>query len=159
FEEYRYDIEKVIETDKTVDATMQKYGYLVSYIRQSVLRYGKASRKRMNDVGIKLSQKQVAAIILKLESLTIPKNICIKNRYWDPFVLQKIYEDYNENVPLTPYERGAKAKLDRMLKFMRDTTETSGMYERFIPRELQIGPNRSFLVDLCMKWAKEIPLH
>ncbi len=159
FEEYRYDIEKVIETDKTVDATMQKYGYLVSYIRQSVLRYGKASRKRMNNVGIKLSQKQVAAIILKLESLTIPKNICIKNRYWDPFVLQKIYEDYDENVPLTPYERGAKAKLDRMLKFMRDTTETSWMYRRFIPRELQTGSNRGFLVDLCMKWAKEMPLH
>ena len=50
FEEFRYDIEEVIETDKTVDATMQKYGYLVSYIRQSVLRYGKESRKRMNDV-------------------------------------------------------------------------------------------------------------
>src|SRR5699024_3762826 len=77
FEEFRYDIEEVIETDKTVDATMQKYGYLVSYIRQSVLRYGKESRKRMNDVGIKLSQKQVAAIILKLDSLTVPKDICI----------------------------------------------------------------------------------
>lgn len=158
FEEFRYDIEEVIETDKTVDATMRKYGYLVSYIRQSVLRYGKESRKRMNDVGIKLSQKQVAAIILKLDSLTVPKDICIKNRYWDPFVLQKIYDEYDEAVPVVPYERGAKAKLDRMLKFMRDTAETSWMYKRFIPRGLQSGSNRSFLVDLCMKWAKGVPL-
>lgn len=116
FEEYRNEIEDVIETGKTVDGAMRKYGYLVSYIRQSVLRYGKDSQKRMKDVGIKLTQKQVAAIILKLDTLTVPKNICIKNRYWDPFVLQKIFEDYGENVPVTPYERGARAKLNRMLK-------------------------------------------
>lgn len=159
FEEHRDEIEDVIETDKTVDGAMRKYGYLVSYIRQSVLRYGKDSQKRMKDVGIKLTQKQVAAIILKLDTLTVPKNICIKNRYWDPFVLQKIFEDYGENVPVTPYERGAKAKLNRMLKYMRDTEETSAMYERFIPRDLQKGSNRGYLVDLCMKWATEVPLH
>ena len=81
FEEYREDIEDVIETNKTVDHSMKKYGYLISYIRQSVLRYGKESRRKMQDVGIKLTQKQVAAIIHKLETLTIPKDICIKNRY------------------------------------------------------------------------------
>lgn len=159
FEEYRDEIEDVIEKDKPVDGTMRKYGYLVSYIRQSVLRYGEDSRKRMKDVGIKLTQKQVAAILLKLDTLTIPKSICIKNRYWDPFVLQKIFEDYSENVPATPYERGAKAKLNRMLKYMRDTEETSTMYERFIPNEFQKGSNRSYLVDLCMKWATEVSLH
>ena len=159
FEEYRDEIEDVIEKDKPVDGTMRKYGYLVSYIRQSVLRYGEDSRKRMKDVGIKLTQKQVAAILLKLDTLTIPKSICIKNRYWDPFVLQKIFEDYGENVPATPYERGAKAKLNRMLKYMRDTEETSTMYERFIPNEFQKGSNRSYLVDLCMKWATEVSLH
>lgn len=159
FEEYRGEIEKVIETVKTVDASMKKYGYLVSYIRQLVLRYGRDSLKRMKDVGIKLTLKQVDSIILKLNTLTIPKNICIKNRYWDPFVLQKIFEDYEENVPGNPYERGAKAKLKRMLKYMRDTEETSAMYERFIPKELQKGSKRSYLVDLCMKWATECTLH
>ena len=159
FEEYREDIEDVIETNKTVDHSMKKYGYLISYIRQSVLRYGKGSRRKMQDVGIKLTQKQVAAIIHKLETLTIPKDICIKNRYWDPFVLQKIFEDYKEAVPVSPYERGAKAKLNRMLKYMRDTEETSSMYERYVPSELQKGSNRSYLVNLCMKWATGVSLH
>lgn len=159
FEEYREDIEDVIETNKTVDHSMKKYGYLISYIRQSVLRYGKESRRKMQDVGIKLTQKQVAAIIHKLETLTIPKDICIKNRYWDPFVLQKIFEDYKEAVPVSPYERGAKAKLNRMLKYMRDTEETSSMYERYVPSELQKGSNRSYLVNLCMKWATGVSLH
>lgn len=159
FEEYREDIEEVIRSDRVVDSTMKQYGYLVSYIRQSVLRYGMDSQKKMRNVGIKLTQKQVAAIIMKLDTLTVPREICIKNRYWDPLVLQKIFEDYNEEVPTTPYERGAKTKLIRMLKYMRDTKETSIMYERYIPFELQKGSNRSFLVDLCMKWANEVTLH
>ena len=41
FEEYREDIEDVIETNKTVDHSMKKYGYLISYIRQSVYDTGK----------------------------------------------------------------------------------------------------------------------
>ena len=123
------------------------------------MRYGTESRKKMKDVGIKLTQKQVAAIIMKLERLTIPKAICIKNRYWDPFVLQTIYEEYSEDVPKTPYERGARAKLDRMMKFMRDNTDTSSMYERYIPKEFQRGANRSFLINLCMKWSQEVSLH
>lgn len=159
FEEYRNDIEEVITSDKAVDATMKKFGYLVSYIRQAVLRYGKDSRKKMRDVGIKLTQKQVAAIILKLEGLTIPRDICIKNRYWDPFVLQTIFEEYNEDVPKTPFERGARAKLDRMMKFMRENSDTASMYEKYIPRELQRGQNRSFLISLCMKWSQEVSLH
>lgn len=159
FEEYRDDIESMIQSEKPVDGSMGKYGYLVSYIRQSVLRYGQDARDKMNNVGIKLTQKQVAAILYKLETLTIPPAICIKNRYWDPFVLQVIYERYDEAVPITPFERGAKAKLNRMMKFMRDTKETASMYERYVPNELQEGASRSYLVSLCMKWAQELSLH
>ena len=158
FEEYKEEIEDLVVSDKPVDETMQKYGFLVSYIRQSVLRYGKDARNKLKNVGIKLTSKQVAAIILKLDHLTIPKEICIKNRYWDPYVLQKVYETFAEQVPVIPLERGAKAKIDRMLKFMRETPETSAMYERHIPKEFRRGSKRSMLVDLCMKWSKEIPL-
>lgn len=159
FEEYRNEIEGAVVSERPVDASMKKYGYLVSYIRQSVLRYGKEAQKKMKNVGIKLTQKQVAAIILKLEGLTIPKEICIKNRYWDPFILETIYEEYTEDVPKTPFERGARAKLDRMMKFMRDNIDTSSMYERYIPKELQRGPGRSSLINLCMKWSQEVSLH
>lgn len=159
FEEYKEEIEDLVVSDKPVDETMQKYGFLVSYIRQSVLRYGKDARNKLKNVGIKLTSKQVAAIILKLDNLTVPKEICIKNRYWDPYVLQKVYETFDEQVPVTPFERGAKAKIDRMFKFMRETPETSAMYERHIPKEFRRGSKRSMLIDLCMKWSKEITLY
>ena len=155
FDKYYSDIEQVISSDKTVDISMTRYGDLISYIRQSVLRYGEKSRQKMQNVGINLTKEQIAAIILKLEKITVPNSICLKNRYWDPFVLDVIYKNYDEAVPKHPCERGAKAKLDRMLKFLRDTPETSHMYEKHIPSQLQKGSGRSLLCSLCMQWAKE----
>lgn len=158
YEKYKNDIETVIFDDAMPSKEMNNYSDLISYVRQSVLRYGENAVKRMRNVGIILSREQIAAIILKLNELSIPKEICYKNRYWDPFVLNSIYTKYKENVPSHPYERGARTKLDRMLKFLRDTDETNSMYEKYIPAPLRIGSNRSLLCDLCMLWAKETPL-
>ena len=158
FDKYYSDIEQVISSDKPVDTSMIRYGDLVSYIRQSVLRYGEKSKQKMQNVGINLTKEQIAAIILKLERITVPNSICLKNRYWDPFVLDAIYKNYKEDVPKHPCERGANAKLNRMLKFLRDTSETSHMYEKFIPSQLQKGSGRGLLCSLCMQWAKEIHL-
>ena len=154
FEEYRESIEEALERNTPVDATMKKYGYIISYIRQSVLKYGADSQKRMRDVGIKLSQKQVAAIILKLEQIAVPKEICYKNRYWDPFVLDAIYTSYDGQVPNTPMEKGAKGKLDRLMKFLRDTDATADMYSKYIPKRYQKGQMRSIMVGLSLQWSK-----
>lgn len=154
FEEYRDAIEEIIESKTPVDATMRKYGYIISYIRQSVLKYGIDSRKRMRDVGIKLSQKQVAAIILNLEQISVPKEICYKNRYWDPFVLDAIYTSYSGQVPNTPMEKGAKGKIDKMMKFLRDTEATTDMYNKYIPPKYQNGQMRSIMVGLSLQWSK-----
>ena len=159
YEEFENEIKEALLSDRPVDEEMQNYGYLVSYIRQSVLRYGKEAKNKMRDVGIKLTSKQVAAIILKLDKLTVPREVCIKNRYWDPYVLQNIFDNYDEKVPITPIERGAKAKINRMLIFMRDMPGTAAMYEKHIPREYRKGSNRRNLVDLCMKWSSEKTLH
>lgn len=158
FDKYYDDIEQVITTDTPVNDRMDKYGDLVSYIRQSVMRYGDKAKQKMQNVGVKLTKEQVAAIILRLNGLSVPKDICFKNRYWDPFVLDVIYKNYTENVPNFPIERGANAKLDRMLKFLRDTPETSMMYKKSIPTQLQNGSGRGFLCKLCMLWAQETPL-
>ena len=128
FEEFRGEIEDIIIDNTPIDSTMRKYGYIISYIRQTVLKYGMSSQERMKNVGINLSQKQVAAIIMKLKEISIPHEICYKNRYWDPLILNKIYVDFNLDVPSTPKERGAKGKIDKILKLLRDTKETSEMY-------------------------------
>ena len=158
FEKHKENIEEVVLSDTPVNNNMTGYADLVSYIRQSILRYNDNAKQKMQNVGIHLSKEQVAAIILKLDQISVPKEVCYKNRYWDPFVLDIIYQKYEENVPAYPLERGAKAKLDRMLKFLRDTKETSSMYNKYIPNLLRSGSNRGLLCDLCMLWAKETSL-
>ncbi|WP_455010902.1 DEAD/DEAH box helicase [Mogibacterium timidum] len=159
FQEYKGEIEEALNHDKVVDETMRKYGYIISYIRQSILRYGRDAKHRMDNVGIKLTQKQVAAIILKLENLSIPKEVCYKNRYWDPFVLEKIYTDFDLIVPKTPSEKGAKNKLDKILKWLRDKEETAFMYKKYIPSLYQNGQSRSIMVSLGLHWANGIKLY
>lgn len=113
----------------------------------------------MDNVGIKLTQKQVAAIILKLENLTIPKEVCYKNRYWDPFVLEKIYTDFDLIVPKTPFEKGAKNKLDKILKWLKDKEETAFMYNKYIPSLYRNRRSRSIMVSLGLDWAKGMKLY
>ena len=159
FQEYKWEIEDALKKEKVVDDTMQKYGYIISYIRQSILRYGKDSIYRMDNVGIKLTQKQVAAILSQLENLSIPREVCYKNRYWDPFVLEKIYTDFDLIVPKTPSEKGAKNKLDKILKWLRDKEETAFMYKKYIPSLYQNGQSRSIMVSLGLHWANGIKLY
>ena len=159
FEEFRGEIEDIIIDNTPIDSTMRKYGYIISYIRQTVLKYGMSSQERMKNVGINLSQKQVAAIIMKLKEISIPHEICYKNRYWDPLILNKIYVDFNLDVPSTPKERGAKGKIDKILKLLRDTKETSEMYNKYIPEKYRKGRNRGIMVALGIKWAKGVKLY
>lgn len=155
FEANKSLILDVLNSDAPVDVSMKQFGFLINYIRQSVLRYREESKSKMSNVGIKLTKEQVAAIIYQMDQLSIPKEICYKNRYWDPIVLDYIYTHYSDTVPAHPNEWGAQAKLDRMLKFLRDSETTTAMYEKHINFKLRRGKGRGLLVTLCMKWSKE----
>lgn len=159
FENNREAIVSTVKTDKCVDQSMGNYGHLVTYIRQSVLRHGNSAKQRMAEVGVTLTKEQIAAIILKLNTLTVPKHICTRNRYWDPFVLNDIYLKFNGAVPNYPLEKGARNKLSEMLKFLRDNESTKEMYERYIPTGYRVGKNRGLLCRTCIRWSGEKPLH
>lgn len=158
FEEFRDQIIDTVSADKLVDRSMSSYGYLVTYIRQAVLRYGKGAKQRMAETGVTLTSKQVAAIILKLKTLSIPKQICLRNRYWDPFVLNDIFLKFKGKVPNIPTERGARSRLSEILKFLRDNESTAEMYERYVPAQYREGQNRGLLCSMCIKWSSEKPL-
>lgn len=158
FNEYKGEILTVANSNAPVNNSMANYGYLVTYIRQSVLRYGRDAKNKMAETGVTLTQKQVAAIILKLKELSVPKKICIQNRYWDPFVLDKLYSQFNGKVPNHPAERGAKTQLADMLKFLRENDFSSDMYNKYIPEDYRSGAKRHMLCDLGIKWANGTPL-
>ena len=158
FDEYKKYIEGTVLSDYPVNEDMRAYGYLVTYIRQAVLRYGKAASSKMERVGIKLTQKQVAAIISKLNELSVPREVCVKNRYWDPFVLDYIYQNYTESLPGSIKERGAKTKINKAMKFLRDNEITAPVYEKYIPERYRAGRNRSWLINLSFQWANSVKL-
>ena len=156
YEEHKSEIDEALNKNYSVDGNMKKYGYLISYIRQTVLRYSTSARKRMNEVGINLTKEQVAAIIHKMDSLTVPKEVCYKNRYWDPVVLNEIYNEFSiKKLPNIPTERGAKSRLDEMLKFLRDNNSTNYMYNKYVPEVHRNGIGRSVLCRACMDWSCE----
>lgn len=158
FEKYKVNIENALNSDNPIDADMYEYGYLVTYIRQAVLRHGKAAVLKMKKVGIKLSSRQVAAIIAKLDGLTVPREICLKNRYWDPYVLNYMFQHYRGQPPLTVQEKGAKSKVAEMMKFLRDDPVTSSVYKKYIPNKYWSGQQRSRLISLCFKYANNTTL-
>ena len=158
FEENKEQILSVLDSDSTINDSMKQYGFLISHIRQSVIKFGDDAKSRLQNVGITLTKEQLAAIILRMDKLSVPKEICSKNRYWDPVVLDDIFINYTEGAPSHPNERGARAKLDRMLKYLRDNPSTSYMYNKHINWALRKGSGRSFLINLCMKWSKEVCL-
>lgn len=158
YEQYKEEILAIVSSDMAIDGSMQPYGHLATYIRQSVLKYGEASTSRMSEVGVDLSPSQVAAIKLKLENLRVPREICTHNRYWDPFVLNEIFTGFDGKVPNHPAERGAQTRLDEITKFLRDNPGTNSMYNRYIPALYRKGQNRRQMCKLGIKWACETPL-
>lgn len=158
FEKYKNILTETVDTNNPANNTMQGYGDLLVYIRQTILKYGDSAQSKMQKVGISLTKEQVAAIKLKLNTLNIPKEVCLKNRYWDPFILNSIYNTFHGELPHHPEERGCLTKIDKMLKFLRDSPTTQHMYEKYIPQNLRKGQKRKLLCNLCMEWVKERPL-
>lgn len=158
FQEYKAQIIDAVNSDRYVGTEMSGYGYLVTYIRQAVLRYGESAEKRMAETGVTLTSSQVAAIKYKLESLSIPREFCLHNRYWDPVILDDIYRKFDGAVPSSPAERGAQNRLSDILKFLRDTESTAAMFNRYVPEGYRKGANRKILCGKSIKWASEIPL-
>lgn len=158
FDEYANDIRDVVLNDFIVDESMQNYGFLVTYIRQSVLRYGEKSVTKVNKVGIKLSKEQISAIKQKLDQIEIPHRICLQNRYWDPLVLNFIYKNYSGVLPISLNERGAKKAINNIMIFLRDNKETCFIFERYIPQKYRRGQQRRWLLDIAFNWARGVSL-
>ncbi|MBQ3545654.1 MAG: DEAD/DEAH box helicase [Lachnospiraceae bacterium] len=153
FEENIVDINNALANDKLVDNEMTGYGHLVTYIRQNILRYGMSSEKKMREVGITLSKEQIAAIKSKLDKISVSKEICAKNRYWDPFVLDSIYNNYSGSIPKTIYEKGIRNQLDRIISFLRDMPETNAMFCKYVPDGLREKKGKAYLISLIIDWT------
>jgi len=69
-----------------------------------------------------------------------------------------IYNNFKGTSPNTPYDPNANKQLSIMLSYLRDTPETSILFEKNIPRKYRKGPSFYIMINLCIKWAQGVEL-
>ncbi|MFR5115390.1 DEAD/DEAH box helicase [Turicibacter sanguinis] len=158
FLEYEESILESLRNNSLVTEVDDKFGYLVTYIRQTILRHGKKAHKYLNDVGISITKKEVNRIKEQLEVLQIPKEICLKNRYWDPMILEALFKDEIPDLPQVAMERGNQKKLREALKFLRENDKYQSIYYKHMPNQYCRGKGLTKVCGHADKWANQTPL-
>jgi hypothetical protein len=132
----------------------KEYSFLLTYIRQTILKYKNLSNERLEAVGIKLSMEEFNAANKSLSTLTIPAEICYINRYWDPLDLNRLYLSQNEfTIPTAVSDNGIEDTLTNLL------TKMSEQYPIYYKK--YFGVNELFIKSVCIsakKWMRETSL-
>ncbi|MGN8648331.1 DEAD/DEAH box helicase [Gracilibacillus sp. HCP3S3_G5_1] len=156
FEKNKADIfEELTEDTTQTDLNDFNNFDIVVYVRQMVLKYGEHAKDRLKRTGVNLTTNQIKKIHQKLKEITIPKELYISNRYWDPYVLQKIYNERKSmDVPSSPFDMNYVTKMLSLINRIKEITpyyydKYFGVYES----------NRIFArVKAAQQWSQEIPL-
>jgi hypothetical protein len=92
FQEEKISIERTLSSNDVMNLDFNND--LVTYIRNMCLRYGVNSDIRLKQSGIILSAEILNSIFAQLQSLTVPRTICLNNFYWDPLVLNNLFNSF-----------------------------------------------------------------
>lgn len=130
--------------------------FVVSHVRQAALRYGMRALSKLHDVGVVIAEDQLRQVLASLDTLTISREVCLNNRYWDPFDLQMI-KDNSESagldaLPNTPWEENLADRLVAWLTFQ------SRVSEAYFTRYLGEGRSHAYILSLALSaesWARE----
>lgn len=151
------DNEKQIKLNVNSDRKLSKFDDSTSlsiYIRQTILKYGIQAKNRFNIVGIDISAEEISNIQSVLTSLSIPKEICFKNRYWDPFVLNQIYLNRdNYIVPTSFYDPSFENKMCDLLFSIYNNYPD--YFSRYVKCKFKERNSAFHFSSLIKKWISE----
>jgi replicative superfamily II helicase len=128
--------------------------FLITYIRQIILKHKGKSIERLKSVGINLSKEEINLIYEELiNELEIPLEICFRNRYIDPLVLNQFYIRANEfTLPTKIINSKLSNELYKLVNQIR--IKFPNYYSKYFSRELE----QPFFYTVG-NWANEKPLH
>ncbi|TFF36186.1 DEAD/DEAH box helicase [Mucilaginibacter psychrotolerans] len=92
FEGNKKNILNDLETGAGQTTANSDYSYLLTYVRQTILKYGSYAALRLKEVGIQLEPELVQAEFAILDKLEVDRKICLANRYWDPLDLNRMWQ-------------------------------------------------------------------
>lgn len=133
--------------------------HLVVFIRQAALRYGSNVGEQLHNRGIDVSHEEANGILRALRQLALPADVCLRNRYMDPFALNDIYLDLDfPQLPLDLFGNNAQRQLIDVLEYLRSlpymTAETNKRIGSENLHEKKIG----VFCSKAISWAREEPL-
>lgn len=154
FEENRSSISNALLEKALPDKDNESFNDLTTYIRQTVMKYDAESIVRLKKVGIILTNSEYNRTRNALSELTIPKDIVLQNRHWDPFVLENVYATCNTSIFDWPNNFDVD-QLRYILSILADIAPY--YYNRYF------GIDDGRLITKCLiiadGWSKERPLY
>lgn len=162
YQKSKTHIDNALKSNAEVSKDTEEGNDIIVYVRNMALKYGESGHQRLKEVGVNISVPQYKAVLENVSKITIPKKICFSNFYWDPLVLNKMYESFLKNEwPLVPGRIfGSSNMLYELLKRMY---EFSPVYfnKYFGIQPTEDTPSGRHALSLCIfaeTWGQGKPL-
>lgn len=151
YNQYKKEIKKSIRNNETPSEQNKEYSFLLTHIRQTILKHGASSDARLKSVGIELSKQELSTALDSLSDLQVSKEICILNRYWDPLDIDNLYQQRSQFNLATS---ASSSNIDQSLQ------NTLGLMKRLFPLYYwkHFGVDDRLLMSACIsakEWLKE----
>lgn len=154
FEEHKNEILQILSESEAIDSNTNAK-HIITHIRQTIIKYGNKAMTRLKDIGISITEQDFYRIKRVLDNLDVPREICLKNRYFDPIILEKLYKDKNiPELPLSMSDKKLNTKLRNLLKYYRDDEDLNYLFNRYISDKYSKGTMLSILCNKTIEWAK-----
>lgn len=156
--ENQKEIEEGLLNNETPAEENKEYSFLLTYIRQTILRHGENALKRFRSVNIELENAKFDKIYEEMLALEVPIDICMKNRYWDPLDLNTLFLMCDKfDLPSSAAVSNVANNLKKVITLLKD------LFPFYYKRYFNITeiPNRDMLFSMCINagnWLKEKPL-
>jgi len=157
FDENKSKITEAVFNNKSNEEQSSEIGddgkFLITYIRFNLLKYGLDCLERLNSVGIDYNINDIKLIKSEIDKeLVVPIEICLKNRYVDPLIINDIYKNINSyTIPTNINDWNLASKFCALVNQIR--RNYPNYYSKYFNREL---PENFFYT--VVDWIKENPL-
>lgn len=151
YEQHKLKIDKDLEKNISPNDDNNEYAFLLTYIRQIILKHTDQSEQRLKAVGINLEPSFIKDINDALATLIIPNEVCFKNRYWDPIDLNELFrKESSFFIPTSISDQKIELSLEIILDRMNKEFPT--YYKKYF--NVDINLLRSACIS-AKEWMKE----
>lgn len=154
-------IEDTLKVNSEIKQEKEVGNDIIVYIRNIALKYNEQGFRRLNDVGVSLDLALFKSVLDSLKNLSIPKQICFSNPYWDPLILDRIYLQFLKN-EWPPVPNRIQNSSDLLYELLVKMSISSPFYfEKYFGIQPTEGPSGRKARSMCIfaeSWGKGKPL-